>query len=167
MVARRRNIGEDLAWLKWWLILLVICLSIAVGGYWVSLYYRAEMRQLEFGGLSNFQVILQEVEQIAESERIIVENIDRFNALVANRFLDEEDRVSLLEDVGRIRDRFRLFPIDVEIREQTSRMLDYAEGIEFPEEFISIHSSEVLVRLPCCMRKTLHAFLAPSLVLGG
>lgn len=166
MAVRRRNIGEDLAWLKWWLLLLAICLSIAVGGYWASLNYRTEMRQLEFGTLSNFQVILQEVEQIAESERIIVENIDRFSALVANRLLDEEDRVSLLEDVRRIRDRFRLFPIDVEIREQTSRMLDYAEGVEFPEEFISIHSSEVLVRLPLLHEEDLTRFLSAFLDTG-
>lgn len=166
MAVRRRSIREDLVWLKWWLILLAIALSIAIGGYWTSLYYRGEMRQLEFGTRSNFDVILQEVTQIEESERIIVDNIDRFNSLAANDLLEEEDRVSLLEDVRRIRDRFRLFPIDVEIREQTSRMLDYGEGIEFPEEFISIRSSVVMVRLPLLHEEDLTRFLNSFLNVG-
>ncbi|MBL4582171.1 MAG: hypothetical protein JKY29_10160 [Gammaproteobacteria bacterium] len=166
MVAKRRNIGEDLAWLKWWLVLLVICLAIAIGGYWASLYYRGQMRQLEFGTRSNFNVIFQEVTQIEESEQIIVENIDRFNLLAENRLLGEEDRVSLLEDVRRIRDNFRLFPIDVEIREQTSHMLDYEEGVEFPEEFISVRSSTVLVRLPMLHEEDLSRFLNAFLNAG-
>ena len=166
MAARRRNLKEDLAWLKWWLVLLAISLSIAIGGYWASLYYRGEMRQLEFGTRSNFDAILQEVTQIEESEQIIVNNIDRFNSLVANRLLDEEDRVSLLEDVRRIRDNLRLFPIDVEIREQTSHLLDYEEGMEFPEEFISIRSSTVMVRLPLLHEEDLTRFLNAFLNAG-
>lgn len=166
MAARRRNFREDLAWLKWWLVLFAISLSIAFGGYWTSLYYRGEVRQLEFGTRSNFEVILQEVTQIEDSEQIIVENIDRFNALAANSLLEEEDRVSLLEDVRRIRDNFRLFPIDVEIREQTSHMLDYEESVEFPEEFISIRSSTVRVRLPLLHEEDLTRFLNAFLNAG-
>ena len=166
MAAKRRNFREDLAGLKWWLVLLAICLAIAVGGYWTSLFYRGEMRRLEFGSRSNFDEILQEVTQIEESEQIIVENIDRFNSLAANRLLDEEDRVSLLEDVRRIRDNFRLFPIDVEIREQTSHMLDYAESVEFPEEFISIRSSTVMVRIPLLHEEDLTRFLNAFLNAG-
>lgn len=166
MAARRRNIREDLAWLRWWLVLLAICLSIAIGGYWAALYYRGEVRRLEFGTRSNFDTILQEVTQIEESERIIVENIDRFNLLAANRLMDEEDRVSLLADIGRIRDNFRLFPIDVEIREQTSHMLDYPEDVEFPEEFISIRSSAITVRLPLLHEEDLTRFLNEFLNTG-
>lgn len=166
MAARRRNIKEDLAWLKWWLVLLAICLSIAIGGYWAALYYRGEVRQLEFGTRSNFDIILQEVTQIEDSERIIVENIDRFNSLAANRLMDEEDRVSLLEDIRRIRDNFRLFPIDVQIREQASHMLDYEESVEFPEEFISIRSSAVTVRMPLLHEEDLTRFLNAFLNTG-
>lgn len=166
MAARRRSIKEDLAWLKWWLVLLAIAMAIAIGGYWAAMYYRNDMRQLEFGTRSNFDVILQEVTQIEESEQIIVENIDRFNSLVANQLLDEEDRVSLLEDVRRIRDNFRLFPIDVQIREQTSQMLDYEEGVEFPEEFISIRSSTIVMRLPLLHEEDLTRFLNAFLNAG-
>lgn len=166
MAARRRSIKDDLAWLKWWLILLALSVAIAIGGYWAALYYRGEVRRIEAGTRSNFDLILQEVTQIEESEQIIVENIDRFNALAENRLLEEEDRVSLLEDVRRIRDRFRLFPIDVEIREQTSRMLEYGETVEFPEEFISIRSSTVMVRLPLLHEEDLTRFLNAFLNAG-
>jgi hypothetical protein len=166
MAARRRNLQEDLAWLKWWLVLLGISLAIAVGGYWAAGYYLSDVRRLEFGAISNYELIMQEVTQIEDSERIIVENIDRFNAMAADGLLAEEDRVALLEDVRRIRDRFRLFPIDVEIREQTSHLLDYEEGVEFPEEFISVRSSTVMVRLPLLHEEDLTRFLNAFLNTG-
>ena len=166
MAIRRRNIQEDLAWLKWWLILLTICFAIAMGGYWAAFYYRSDMRRLEIGTRTNFDVITQEVTQIEESERIIVENIDRYNALVSNGLLSEEDRVSLLEDIRRIRNRFRLFPIDVEVREQSSRVLEYAEGIENPDEQISVRASVVMLRLPLLHEEDLTRFLGAFLNAG-
>ncbi len=166
MAIRRRNIREDLAWLKWWLILLAICFAIAIGGYWAALYYRSDMRRLEIGTRTNFDVITQEVTQIEESERIIVENIDRYNALVSNGLLSEEDRVSLLEDIRRIRNRFRLFPIDVEVREQSSRTLDYDERVENPEEQISVRASVVMIRIPLLHEEDLTRFLGAFLNAG-
>ena len=163
---RRRNIRDDFAWLKWWLILFGICFAIAVGGYWASLYYRTDMRRLELGTRANFDTIIQEVTQIEESERIIVENIDRYNALVENRLLDSEDRVSLLEDIRRIRNRFRLFPIDVEVSEQSSRLLEYDEEVEFPDEQILVRSSVVSLRIPLLHEEDLTRFLSAFLNAG-
>ena len=94
MAVSRRNIREDLVWLKWWLVALPVTLAIAIGGYRGSLYYRGEMSRLEINSRSNFDVILQEVAQIEESEQIIVDNIDLFNSLVEKRLLDAEDRIS-------------------------------------------------------------------------
>ena len=166
MAARRNSLKDDLAWLKWWLILLAISIAIAIGGYWAALQYRGEMQRLEFGTRSNFDVITQEVTQIEESERIIVENIDRFNAMVADRLLDEEDRVSLLEDLSRIRNRLQLFPIDVEVREQNRRILEYGEAVEYPDEQISVRSSTVLLRIPLLHEEDLTRFLGAFLSAG-
>lgn len=166
MAARRRNIREDLAWLKWWLILLGICIAMAGGGYWGSLYYRADMQRLEYGTRTNFDVIIQEVTQIEESERIIVENIDRYNAMVEDGLIGEEERVSLLEDIRTIRNRFRLFPIDVQIREQTSNILEYDESVENPEEQISVRSSIISLRLPLLHEEDLTRFLGAFLNAG-
>lgn len=166
MAIRRQNIRDDLTWLKWWLILLVLCFTVAIGGYWAALYYRSDMQRLEMGTRTNFEVITQEVTQIEESERIIVENIDRYNALVSNRLLDEEDRVSLLEDIRRIRNRFRLFPIDVEVREQSSRVLDYPEGVEDAEEQIAVRATPVVLRIPLLHEEDLTRFLGAFLNAG-
>lgn len=166
MAMRRPNIRKDLAWLKWWLILLALCFAIAIGGYWAALYYRSDMRRLEMGTRTNFDVITQEVTQIEESERIIVENIDRYNALVSNGLLGEEDRVALLEDIRRIRNRFRLFPIDVEVREQSSRVLDYPESVENAEEQISVRATTVLLRIPLLHEEDLTRFLGAFLNAG-
>jgi len=166
MAMRRHNLREDLKWLKWWLLLLAVCVSLAIGGYWAALYFRSDMSRLEAGTRSNFDVIVQEVTQIEESERIIVENIDRYNALVESEMLAEENRVSLLEDIRRIRNRFRLFPIDVEIREQTSRILDYEESVEFPDEQISVRASRVVLGLPLLHEEDLTRFLNAFLNAG-
>jgi len=166
MAIRRRSFKKDLAWMKWWLLLLGICVAIAIGGYWVSLSYREEMRRLELGTQSNFDVITQEVTQIEESERIIVENIDRFNSMVADQLLDEEDRVSLLEDIRTIRNELLLFPIDVQISEQTRQLLEYEEGIEYPDEQISVRSSLVQLRIPLLHEEDLTRFLAKFLNSG-
>lgn len=166
MAVKRQNIKADLIWLKWWLVLLAGSFIVAIGGYWASIYYLSDMRRLEVGTQSNFNMILQEVTQIEDSERIIVEHIDQFNAMVEDGLLAEEDRVSLLEDVRRIRDRFRLFPIDVEITEQSSRMLEYGDEVEFPEEYISVRSSTVTVRLPLLHEEDLVRFLNAFLNAG-
>ncbi len=166
MALQRHNLKDDLAWLKWWLVLLGVAFAIAIGGYWAALSYRNDMRRLEFGTRSNFDVIIQEVTQIEESERIIVENIDRFNTLVANRLLDEEDRVSLLEDISRIRNRYQLFPIDVEIREQNSQILEYGADTEYPDEQISVRRSMVMLRIPLLHEEDLTRFLGAFLNSG-
>lgn len=166
MAMRRRNTRADLAWLKWWLVLLGLCLAIAIGGYWSALYYRTEMSRLELGTRSNFDVIIQEVTQIEESERIIVENIDRYNELVRYQIMGTEDRVSLLEDISRIRNRFLLYPIDVEVSERSQRVLEYGEEIEIPEEQIVMHSSFVRLRIPLLHEEDLTRFLNAFLNAG-
>ncbi len=74
--------------------------------------------------------------------------------------------MSLLEDIRRIRNRFHLFPIDVEVREESSRILDYPEGVEFAEEQISVHSSVVLLRIPLLHEEDLTRFLSVFLSAG-
>jgi hypothetical protein len=163
MASQGRNLKDDLSWLRWWLALLALTFVTAIGGYWAALYYRSDMRRLEFGTRANFDAIIQEVTQIEESEQIIVENIDRYNHLVDDGLLAEEDRVSLLEDIRRIRNRFQLFPIDVEIREQSTRMLEYAEETEYPDERISVRSSVVMLRIPLLHEEDLTRFLGAFL----
>ncbi|PCJ26399.1 MAG: hypothetical protein COA96_05195 [SAR86 cluster bacterium] len=166
MASHQRQRSEDLQWLKWWILLLLFAITVSTAIYWGAFYYQGEMRRLENGILTDFDVISQEIRQIESSERIIVENIDRFNTMTANQIMADEDRVSLLEDIRNIRNKYQLFPIDVDVREQNSQPLLYEEGIDYPDEDISLRSSIVQIRLPLLHEEDLTRFLADFLNTG-
>jgi len=117
------------------------------------------MRRQEIGIRSNTEVLNLELREIEQSERIIVENIDLFNLMQANGILDEENRVSLLEDISRIRDSLHLFPIDVEIEEQQRKLLEYEESITDFEEQISLRSSQIRLSMPLLHEEDLLKFV--------
>lgn len=116
--------------------------------------------------LGDFDLLTGQVEAIAESERIIIENIENFNSMVANSVLDEEDRVALLQDIGSIRQRYNLFPISVEISEQQRTVLEYNAAVEFPDEEISLRGTVIGISLPLLHEADLERFLADFLRTG-
>lgn len=163
MDAINRFIKEDLPWLKWRLELLAIALAFAFGLYFSVLLFRNEMRRQEVGIRTNTEVLQIQLQEIAESERVIVENIDRFNSIVADSVMEEENRVTLLEDISRIRNRHKLFPIDIEIAEQDRQLLSYDEGVEFPDEQITLRSSQIRITLPLLHEEDLSRFVTDFL----
>jgi len=157
---------EDLRWLKWRLVLLAVALIISLTLYASALYFRNGMRRQEINVRTNTEVLQLELREIEQSERIIVENIDLFNAMVANGVLDEENRVSLLEDISRIRQRLNLFPIDIEIIEQERMLLNYDDYVEFPDEQITLRFSHIVMSLPLLHEQDLTRFLDEFLNTG-
>ena len=153
-----RFIKEDLQWLKWRLLLLAVCLAIALGLYFSALLFRNEMRRQEVGIRTNTEVLQLQLRQIEDSERVIIENIDRFNSIVADSVMEEENRVILLEDISRIRQRHHLFPIDIQIAEQERQVLGYDESVEFPEEQITLRSSVIEINMPLLHEEDLFRF---------
>jgi hypothetical protein len=100
-----------------------------------------------------------QVQDVEGSERIIVNNIGRFNNMVVATVMDEENRVGLLEEIRAIRDRHQLFPISVEIQEQVRLLLEYGPGIEFPDEQISLRSSQIEIQMDLLHEEDLTRFL--------
>lgn len=166
MALKNRRIKEDLLWLKWSLVLLALVITMASGSYLSAFYFRNDMQREEFNIVSAIDLISGQVREIESSERIIVNNIDRFNSMVENSILDEEDRVALLEEIRTIRERHQLFPISVEIREQDRQLLNYDPGVEFPDEQISLRSTRIQVQLPLLHEEDLIRFLADFLGSG-
>lgn len=158
MEAINRFIREDLRWLKWRLVMLTIAVVIALGLYFGALLFRNEMRRQEVGIRTNTEVLQIQLQEIGQSERIIIENIDRFNSIVADAVMEEENRVVLLEDISTIRERHHLFPIDIQIAEQERQLLNYDESVEFPEEQISLRSSRIQIALPLLHEEDLARF---------
>lgn len=163
MALKRRNIKEDLEWLKWPLVWLLISILAAVVLYLGTDYIRDEIRMDELNASAGLDVISEQVSAIEVSEQIIVDNIDRYNTMVANRVMEEEGRVALLDEISIIRERFQLFPISVEISEQDRILLAYPEEVEFPDEQISLRSSRVQVQIPLLHEEDLVRFLSAFL----
>jgi len=160
MALKRRNLNEDILWLKWPLVFLGLAILVVVALYIGSSLYRDEVRLQAANASANLEVISGQVSDIEESERVIIENIDRYNTMVANSVLDDEDRVGLLEEISNIRDKYQLFPIAVEISEQERILLPYPPEVEFPDEQISLRSSQVRIRLPLLHEEDLVRFLS-------
>lgn len=166
MDAINRFIKEDLRWLKWRLLVLAFALVIAASLYFSAFVFRNEMRRQEIGVRTNMEVLQLQLREIEQSERVIIENIDRFNAIEAASVMDEENRVTLLEDISRIRQRHALFPIDIEIAEQQRQLLPYEENVEFPEEQITLRSSQIVINMPLLHEGDLARFLDDLLNTG-
>ncbi len=166
MALKPRELKDDIMWLKWPLVLLVLVFIVAISSYVSAIYFRNDMQRQELNARSNLELISGQVHEIESSESIIVSNIDRFNSMVANSILDEENRVDLLEEIREIREKHQLFPISVDIREQERLLLTYASDVELPEEQISLRSSSIQIQLPLLHEEDLTRFLADFLGSG-
>ena len=163
MALRKRQLKSDLVWLKWSLLFFAAVTTLSSAVYFAAQYFRNDIRRQEFDALSSLDAITGQVEEVAISERVIVENIDRFNTMSTNSILDEEDRIAILEEIRAIRERHQLFPIGVEIAQQVRILLPYSAEIEFPEEQISLRSSRVQISLPLLHEEDLTRFLGDFL----
>ncbi|MEQ9068330.1 MAG: hypothetical protein RLO18_16460, partial [Gimesia chilikensis] len=103
MALRKRKLKDDLLWLRGPFIVLGIAILSAAGMYYGANLFRGEFQQQEMAVQSDFDLLTQQVEEIEQAERIIVENIETYNGMRTNGILDEEDRVALLEDIAAIR----------------------------------------------------------------
>ena len=88
-----------------------------------------------------------------------IDNIDLFNEMSAKGVMGDEDRVSLLAEIGGIRDKYKLFPITVTIGEQQRQLLAYDEEVEDAEEQISLRRSLLNVQIPLLHEEDLTRFI--------
>ncbi len=163
MALKRRSLQADVKALKWQLGLFALSIAATVGFYLSTQYFWNDILRDESNIYSELNYVSSQVSAIEEAEQIFIENIDRFNEMVANGVLDEEDRVALLAEIGRIRDSYRLFPISVTVSEQERRLLDYPASVENPEERISLRGSRLQISLPLLHEEDLTRFLADFL----
>ncbi|MFM1894967.1 MAG: hypothetical protein RLZZ385_41 [Pseudomonadota bacterium] len=146
----RYHYQQDAKLLKWQFTLLALVLIAVIALHVFALYLRDDARRTAVAYQANFDNVSLELEQIELAEATIRQYIDDFNVMANLGVLNEEDRVALLEDISRIRDRHSLFPIDVEIREQERVPLEFPEEVDTStlEEVISLRYSLVQLRVP-------------------
>lgn len=166
MALRRRNFQEDVRWLRGPITVVVIVVAISVGTYVGASYYRNGVQRQEFNATTNLDLISVQVQDIEQEEQAVVNSIGIYNSMVANGVMGEEDRVGLLEEITRIRERYLLFPINVSIGEQDRLLLEYPENVDFPDDQITLRSSPVQVRFSLLHEEDLTRFLRDFLDSG-
>jgi hypothetical protein len=160
---KRRSLQADIVALKWPLSFLVLSVAATIGFYLSTQFYWNDILRRESNAYSELNYVSTQVAAIEEAEKIFIENIGSYNEMLVNGVLNEEDRVGLLAEIGRVRDKYRLFPIRVSVSEQERRLLDYPASVENPEEQISLRSSRVQISLPLLHEEDLTRFLGDFL----
>jgi uncharacterized protein YpmS len=159
---------EDYLSLIWHFLLLAVCvLLVGAFFYGVSALDTAASRELNVarGDLSNAQASL---EQIEEEETTITTYIEPYLA-IAEGAVAGTDRLDMQETFAQIRSRYSLFPIQLDIAEESSYLLPYAPEIAQPGGPVNLMISKISTGLPLLHENDLANYLdalvaAPSLV---
>ncbi len=159
MALPQRTLKQDLRWLLWPITLFMIVLLGSIANYFLAFGFQEDRQRTEFNVLAELDLVSGQVREIERAEEIIINNIDRYNRMVEDTVMDEEDRVALLEDVRKIREEHQLFPITVELFEQERLELSYGPEVETPDEQLSLRLSRIQVLLPLLHEADLQRFL--------
>lgn len=139
---------EDYLMIKWQIVFAVIATLVAIGIYFgIDYFDTRSLRNLRIAQ-SDFDNARSRVELIEEEEATIIEYIGRYQMLNADGVVQEEDRLQMLERVADIRAENNLFPVSLNISEQTSLRLNYPQGLREPGEPIALRSSIIGLDLP-------------------
>jgi len=160
---KRRSLTADIKALAWPLVFLALTIAATVAFYLGTQTYWDSILREESGVYGELNFVSSQVSAIEDAERTFIENIDRFNIMVANGVLNTEDRVALLAEIGRIRNNYKLFPLNVSVSEQESRMLEFPLSEDVPEENMSLRVSRVEVGLPLLHEEDLTRLLSDLL----
>lgn len=166
MALRRRNWQDDLIWLRWPLILLTLIVAMVVGAWLFASSYRNSVQREEFNARNRLDLLIGQVREIEEAERIIVDNIGVYNSMVARGVMDAENRVALLDDIANIRSRYNLYPINVDISEQSRLVIPFVSEVDFPTEQVSLRSSRISLQLPLLHEEDLTRLINELLATG-
>ncbi|MDP1932726.1 MAG: hypothetical protein Q8L60_14840, partial [Gammaproteobacteria bacterium] len=130
----------------------VLCFAISAG-LGVALYFAAQYlteqasRDL-FIAQTNLDQTSTSVLQIAQEEETIIRYIGRYRDIEADGGVAEEDRLRLLEVIAEIRQANLLYPIAVELSEQSSQRLEYDPAELNPADPVDLQMTEITLTLP-------------------
>ena len=139
---------EDLLLLKWpalWLVVALLAGAIWYGG---SYRFGEENNRLLRVARANRMQAIAAVRQIEEEAGIVRDFCDRYRQLQDERVIGDEDRLELVESVGRIRARYSLYPMQLDIEQQATLPLGQAGGSGNPGESVVIRASRVVIGIP-------------------
>ena len=88
------------------------------------------------------------VTQIAQEEETIIRYIGRYREMMTEGVVGDPDRLVLLEEVGTLRERLKLYSLAVSMSEQVATRLEYDPYDPVPGEPVDLLSTALIIDLP-------------------
>ena len=151
--------NEDYRSLLWHFVLLAGCVALVGAAFFLAGELKMEAsRQLTIASSerNNAQAALDQIEQ---EEAAITENIEAYRRLAAGQIVGPADRLEMQEHFAQIRSRFSLFPIRLEIDQESSYTLPYDPGIAQPGGPVNLMINKLDTALPLLHENDLANYL--------
>lgn len=140
--------NQDMVLLKWpvlWLATGIVVSAVWCGG---AFQFRENSdRALQAARATRTQMEAS-VRRIQAEEQTVRSFIDRYRELATDGVINDEDRLGLVETVGRLRARHKLYPVQLDIEQQAIFPLAGVGGLENPGDAISLRASRIQVSVP-------------------
>ncbi len=133
----------DFKLLRTALIVLVVCISISTALFFGVNQINDSASSALNSARSQYEQVSASVQLISEEEATIIRYIDRYLRFVENGYVEDEDRLALIEDISRIRDTHNLFPVSIDIGEQVHYSLVYDPMDLNPGEPVDLDYSDI------------------------
>lgn len=150
---------QDRILLKWPVLLLV--LGILVSAVWCGGVYQfreSNNRALQVARTNRIQMETS-VRQIEDEAKTVRGFIDRYRKLTTDGLINDEDRLELVETVGRIRAKHKLYPVQIDIEQQAILPLGQDGGQENSGNGISLRASRIQISMPLLHEEDLSRLL--------
>ena len=139
--------SQDLLLLKWPVLLLVICVVASGLFFGGALKFKERAVHAMQAAQANREQVGARVQQIEDEEKIILNHIDRYRHLQKSGVIGEEERLELVEVLGRIRARHKLYAIQFDVGPQAVVLLQEGETEGAGSSF-SLRASRIQLDLP-------------------
>ncbi|MCP5303661.1 MAG: hypothetical protein R3F26_00690 [Gammaproteobacteria bacterium] len=110
---------------------------------------------------NSYQQINEAIQRLTEEESDVVRYSGRYRTMVDKGVFDGEDRLAVMEVIGRARVDNNLFPISVEMAEQQTYPLDYPPEELFPGDPVALHLTDISLRIPLLHEGDLLRVISP------
>ncbi|MDP3694723.1 MAG: hypothetical protein Q8R42_01265, partial [Desulfocapsaceae bacterium] len=143
---KRPLLSSDLLLLKWPVLLLVICVVASVLWCGGALKFRKSSLLAIQAARANREQMSAQVQQVKDEETNIRSHLDRYRQLQTSGVIGDEERLKLVEALGRIRDRHKLYAIQFDVGPQALVSLQEGEAESAGPSF-SLRSSRIQIDL--------------------
>lgn len=151
--------NQDMLLLKWPVLLLGLGTLVSAAWCFGAFQFRESSNGALQAALANRTQMETSVRRIEDEEKTVRGYIDRYQKLAEDGVICDEDRLGLVENIGRLRARYKLYPVHLDIERQAMLPLAPDGGEEPPGTGISLRVSRVLISIPLLHEEDLSRML--------